>query len=227
MTDLNQIKQNLPGYFEVIAYCAEEVKFEPTTLIPAMQVSAIHSFGWPIGVVLENRDGFKPIHTQNGVRATIDSKEGILGPSYDFWELTKTGDFYLLKSLFEDRRGKALFFFDVRIKRVAETLLRIGRLYKALKMEETKSVAIKLSYGGLKDRQLSPASSDFFIALPKTCSVPKFEYELQASIYELNDYTYISNKTTEICSELFILFDGTILSEEVYKKIISQFLMKV
>ncbi len=227
MIDLNAVKSKLPGYFEIIAYAENELNIDPSKLIPAMRTSAIHSFGWPIGVVLEGNDEYKPIFTQKGIRATIDSKDGALGPSFDFWELTRKGEFYLLKSLFEDRRGNKLFYFDVRIKRVAEALLRIGRLYNNLGLTDTSSLAIKLSYDGLKDRQLIAASSDFFIALPKKCSISNFEFKLQASVGELTSNNFITDKTIEICSELFLLFDGTTLSEDVYKKIISQFLMKI
>lgn len=227
MTDLNTIKSQLPGYFEVIAYSENELNLDTTKLVPAMRSSAIHSFGWPIGIVLEGNEAYKPIYTQKGVRTTIDSKDGVFGPTFDFWELTKKGEFYLLKNLFEDRRGKNILYCDVRIKRIAEALLRIGRLYSELGLSSTSSVGIKLLYNGLKGRQLSAAGSDLFIALPKKCSVENFEFKLQATVGDLTSNNYITDKTTEICSELFVLFDGTVLSEEVYKKVISQFLMKV
>lgn len=227
MIDLSQKKSQLPGYFEVISYSETELNLDPTKLVPAMRTSAIHSFGWPIGVVLENNNESKPIYTQKGIRATIDSKDGVFGPSFDFWELTKKGEFYLIKNLFEDRRGSNTLYFDVRIKRIAEALLRIGRLYKALGLSDTSSVAIKLSYNGLKGRQLSAASSDFFIALPKKCSVSNFDFKLQSTVGKLISNDYLTEKTIEICSELFVLFDGTVLSEDVYKKVISQFLSKI
>lgn len=227
MTYLNEIKSQLPGYFEVIAYSEVELNLESTKLVPAMRSSAIHSFGWPIGVVLDGNEEYKPIFTQKGVRTTIDSKDGILGPTFDFWELTKKGEFYLLKNLFEDRRGKGIFYCDVRIKRIAETLLRIGRLYSELGVNSSSPVAIKLSYVGLKGRQLSAASSDLFIAIPKKCSVERFDFKLQASVGDLTSNNYINDKTIKICSELFVLFDGTVLSDDVYRKVISQFLMKI
>lgn len=100
-------------------------------------------------------------------------------------------------------------------------------MYKALGLSDTSSVAIKLAYNGLKGRQLSAAGSDFFIALPKKCSVSSFDFKLQSSVGQLISNDYLTEKTIEICSELFVLFDGTDLSEDVYKKVISQFLSKI
>lgn len=82
--DRSNSNENFPGYFEIISYSETELNLDPTKLVPAMRTSAIHSFGWPIGVVLENNDDSKPIYTQKGIRATIDSKDGVFGPSFDF-----------------------------------------------------------------------------------------------------------------------------------------------
>lgn len=224
--NIEEIKNDLKSYFEIISYLQDSYKFNHTDLIPAMNETAIHSFGWPIGIVILGNE-HKPIYTQDGISAKISTLEdGAFGQSFDFWSLKITGEFYLIKSLFEDRRGKGFIYFDVRIKRVAESLLRLGKLYKRLGCADDAIMGLKISYEGLLGRVLRPASPDFFLPFERKCSVSSFDFSFKATIGELNDKEYLSKKTIEICSGLFILFDGFVLDESLYKKVIDPFLAK-
>jgi hypothetical protein len=82
-------------------------------LLNAVRKSQIRTFGWPIGVLLENREQYKPRPVGDGIRAEIAVPEMELTshPSYDYWAIRRTGDFFLLQSLFEDDRQPNSIFF--------------------------------------------------------------------------------------------------------------------
>lgn len=90
-------------------------------LLTAVRSSEIHTFGWPIGVTLENRPEYRPRPLGDGIRAEVAiPADGLSGrESYDYWALARSGDFFLLQSLFEDMRDKTKIYFNTRIVRVA------------------------------------------------------------------------------------------------------------
>ena len=75
-------------------------------LLAAADASQIHTFGWPLGVVLTSRAEDRPRPTREGIVAEILRETR---SSYDYWGLRTNGDFYLLQSLFEDERAKDAF----------------------------------------------------------------------------------------------------------------------
>jgi hypothetical protein len=106
-----------------------EVRFAPSQpllgrrqdeLLKAASSAQIHTFGWPIGVVLESPEEFKPSPIADGIVAGIQRAEE---HAFDYWSLRRDGSFYLMQSLFEDQRASKALFFDTRIVRIAETLL--------------------------------------------------------------------------------------------------------
>src|SRR5207249_4245539 len=56
-------------------------------LLNAVQKSEIKTFGWPIGVTLENRSEYRPRPFADGIRAEIAiEKDTMMGRvSYDYW----------------------------------------------------------------------------------------------------------------------------------------------
>src|SRR5437762_11753449 len=98
----------------------------------------VHTFGWPIGIVLQDLED-RPKPTNEGILAKVLSSPGLLGPSFDYWTLSRGGDFYTIMSLFEDERdpehpGK-IIYFDTRISRTTEALLHSANLYKLLGLD--------------------------------------------------------------------------------------------
>jgi hypothetical protein len=62
-------------------------------LLTAVRASEVHTFGWPIGITLENRDEYRPRPFGDGIRAEVSiAKDGLSGrESYDYWALAKNG----------------------------------------------------------------------------------------------------------------------------------------
>ena len=121
-----------------------------TDLLAIAEQSSIHTFGWPIGVVLRNRDNFRPRPTNDGIVAQLDT-----GHDYDYWALTRNGDFYILISLFEDDRTRGELYLDTRIIRTTEAILHCLNIYKAFGVEPSASVVLTITHGGLKGRVLT------------------------------------------------------------------------
>ncbi len=203
---------------EVTAYCPDKVlnarqdewrraggealRIRQQALRQAMEKTQIHTFGWPIGLVLD-RPEFEPKAYQDGIRASIlvDDKS-----QYDYWALRSDLVLYLLKTLFEDSRSEGKIFLDTRIVRTAETLLRIGRLYGALGVPADERVVVRIRYTGLRGRVLTAAHPSRAVSLRNRVCV---ENETETTIRErLGD---IESKLVDLVhaavSELTILFD--------------------
>lgn len=132
------------------------LKFRQDELRQAMDQTQIHSFGWPIGLVM-TRPEYVPKSCKDGIRATIVT-DGLTGrSSFDYWALRTDRVFYLLKTLFEDERSEGKIFVDTRIVRTAETFMRVSRLYQALNVGPEERVVIRVRYTGLRGRALSAA----------------------------------------------------------------------
>jgi transcriptional regulator with XRE-family HTH domain len=159
------------GVMEVVAYAPDAIvnarqnawgaaigqapektlQFRQDELRRAMEQSQVHSFGWPVGVVLD-RPEFEPKPRQDGIRASILVPDR---STFDYWTLRTDLVFYLLKTLFEDLRSKGKIFVDTRIIRTAETFMRISRLYRTLNVGSEQKIVIRIRYTGLRGRVLS------------------------------------------------------------------------
>ena len=166
----------------------------------AMEDSQVHSFGWPIGVVMD-RDDYKPKPIHDGIRAIIP----VRGESYDYWTLRNDGVFYLFQTFFEDKRAKGKIFLDTRIVRTAEAVLRIAELYERLGVSSKHRVAIRLRYSGLNGRELATADPRRHIRAGHVC----IENEVETVIRE--DLAALKPKLVELThravSDLTRLFD--------------------
>jgi len=129
-------------------------------LLNAVRRSQIRTFGWPIGIVLDNRAEYKPRPVADGILAEIAIPQAALSgrSSYDYWALANTGAFYLLQSLFEDERDPNSVFFNSRIARVAEAFLFAGNLYDQLALPAETKVSVRVTHRRLAGRVLSSSN---------------------------------------------------------------------
>jgi hypothetical protein len=126
-------------------------------LVDAARASAISTFGWPIGVFVDN-DGSRPRPTGSGIFAEVEFDRAD-ERSFDLWELRTDGDFYTILSLFEDQRDRSdELFFNTRIVRVTEALLFCGRLYTNLGVNRDARVHMRIRHGGLRGRRLASSA---------------------------------------------------------------------
>jgi len=139
-----------------------------TELLDAVRQSEVRTFGWPIGITLENRDEYRPRPYGDGIRAEVsigDNRE-----SYDYWALRSNGDFFLLQSLFEDSRDPNQIFFDTRIVRVTESLMFAEGLYRRLGASQDAPVHVRVTHRGLRGRKLASASSRRYLSVNRSAT---------------------------------------------------------
>lgn len=192
-------------------------------LLNAVRKSEIRTFGWPIGVTLENREEYRPRPLEDGIRAEVAIQEGTLTgrKSYDYWALRNNGDFYLLQSLFEDQRAQNAIFFNTRIVRVAESILFAANLYEGLGVAPETKLSLRVTHRGLAGRVLGSSNFNRDVR-PGTSISAISQTQLVESVGLLRE-TLIPN-VRRVTEPMFILFDFKEFGPDVYADIITKFL---
>ena len=211
------------GAFMEIAFGASSynVKSDHRALLNIAERSAIHTFGWPIGMVLHVDDG-KPKTDHDGIVAKIKSQLS-RNECFDYWALSLKGDFYQAHNLFENDRDPKAIFFNTRIVRTAEALLYCRNLYNNLGVENGADIKFRIRHSGFMGRNLSSSNPNRMIwpherqssADSSECTV-NFEHPL-------SDHGVVE-KTKELLNPLFVLFDFFEPAESVYQDIVGNFI---
>jgi len=206
------------GYMEVVAQISPPTHHSQRALLAAMRESAVSTFGWPIGVVLDNVDSYRPQPKVDGIEAevSISGQRSLNRTSYDFWKLFEDGRFYTLLSLFEDERRPNSLFWDTRTNRIAEALLMLVRLYRRLEASDTDLVSVVVRHGGLRARELHVASSNRMMVRHPITTEDVVESSISATLNELE--TDLPRYVREIVQPLLTIFDfyevdGSILDD--------------
>jgi hypothetical protein len=191
-------------------------------LLNAVRKSEIHTFGWPIGILLENRDEFRPRPTADGIRAEVPVEQSALSgrASYDYWALRNTGDFYLLQSLFEDDRDPNAIFFNSRLVRVTEALMFAANLYEALGAPGETKLSVRVTHRGIAGRTLSSSNPRRHL-FPRKAQVDESQTEFVEETGKLRDNMVADVR--KIAEPLFMLFDFMQFETPVYGEIITSF----
>ena len=190
-------------------------------LLNAVKQSEIRTFGWPIGITLENRDEYRPSPYRDGIRAEVSINQGMDGRrSYDYWSLRSNGDFFLLQSLFEDTRRSKEIFFDTRIVRVTESLMFIERLYTKLGAPPKSRIAIRVSHSGLKGRTLNSASPNRSVS-SRISDEGDTSADVVSVLGQMQE-TRVED-VRKILEPMFMLFDFMQFNVEVYEDIVRSF----
>ena len=212
----------LAGCMELRFGLHDELAKSQLDLLNAVRKSEIRTFGWPIGVTLENRDEYKPRPYGDGIRAEISiAKDSLSGrQTYDYWAARRNGDFYLLQSLFEDTRGKNQIFFNTRIIRVAEALMFASNLYTNLGASADANLSVRVSHRGLAGRTLTSSSGNRHI-FPKVCHESNSESEIVVALGKMQDS--LVNDVRKIVEPLFMLFEFQEFGEPIYVDIVRRF----
>jgi hypothetical protein len=210
--------QNLGAYMEVIFALAQpKGNWTQKTLDEAVRAANIHTFGWPIAAHL-TKEPYRPRPQADGIVAEIAAPDR---STYDYWRLRRNGDFYLLQSLFEDTREPKQIFFDTRIVRVAEALLFCARLYNRLGVDPTTTVGIKIAHAGFQGRSLMAASPNRMMIRGSPASDKHSDAEVQTTLSSIDGR--LVELVKEVCAPLFLLFDFSEFSDEIYGQIVNGF----
>ncbi len=210
------------GAFMEVAFGASTNTFrsEHRVLLNVAERSAIHTFGWPIGVVL-HRDDAKPKPDSDGIVAKIACHFSAC-ESFDYWALRLNGDFYLAENLFENERNPNAIFFNTRMIRVAESLLYCRSLYNNLGVENGTVVQFLIRHSGIKGRILSTSNPNRMWFEDRKSSEDSSEVSVNFE-HPLTDRGVVE-KTTELLNPLFVLFDFFEPSESLYQDVVGNFI---
>lgn len=184
----------------------------------AARTSTIDTFGWPIGVYLGNVDEYRPRPKVDGIVAEIGRGKDNL---YDYWAIGRNGDFYLLKTIFEDDRDNGKIFFNTRIVRVTETLLYCARLYNRLEIDPTTVVNVAIRHGGLKGRVLGATSSRRLMREGAPSVEDEVVTEIRCTLSQLE--SQLVDRVKQLLAPLFIMFDFFELPDDGYEEIVNAF----
>ena len=192
-------------------------------LLDAVRKSEIRTFSWPIGVTLENRHEFRPRPSGDGIRAEIPIKAGSLTGrrSYDYWAVTKTGDFFLLQNLFEDTRAENRIFFNTRIVRITEALLFASNLYTNLGVSPDARLSIRVTHRGLDGRSLTSSSPNRPLFDLRTTHKAQSETEIAVVLGSMKDM--LAADVRRVAEPLFMLFDFQEFQPQIYDDIVRRF----
>ena len=213
-------KLNLTGFMELRVAPLHDASKSQIELLNAVRQSEIKTFGWPIGITLENRDEYRPRPYGDGIKAVVSIAEDRRS-SFDHWAARSNGDFYLLQSLFEDTRTPNEIFFDTRMVRVTESLMFIQNLYSRLGMPPETKVTFLIGHSGLKGRTLTSASRNRLIHWRKTTEEDKSTTELSTVLGQMHETRV--NDVRRVLEPMFMLFDFTQIDPSVYEEIVRNF----
>jgi len=171
----------------------------------AAHKSQIRTFGWPLGAMYTGNKEFMPKPSSEGIYNELDLRKG---ESYDYWTIKKDGSFYLLKSLFEDKRKPGCIFFNTRIVRITEALLYSVRLYSSLKVPVDSHFLLGIRHGGLKDRILTAVGGRELTMLEDyRSSVDEIDTEIEVELGKIeSDLVDIVEKFSRPLFEIFYYF---------------------
>lgn len=209
------------GYVEVASEIQPRTAATQAAVRMAMRESAISTFGWPIGVSLDNRDEFRPRPTVDGVEAEIpitSDTSALDRTSYDFWKAFGDGRFYTLTSLFEDERRDNSLFWDTRTVRTTEALLLLVRLYRRLGASDNDQVSITFRHGGLDGRELHVAAQNRIMGNHPVSSTDAIDTSLTTTVSGIE--RDITTLVRQVVDPLLALFDFYDVSPDILDNLI-------
>jgi hypothetical protein len=215
----------LKGSMEAVVAVEPKGNWSQQDLRRAVDAATIPTFGWPIGISLEH-DEARPRPTSNGIVAgvaIVTGQSNLDRPSYDYWNAQRSGDCYVLWSLFEDSRGRREeLFFNTRIVQATELLLFLAGLYgRQLNMADATAVRVELTHGGLVGRRLSAVGSRT-LRTRGACMEETAESELLTTVGELN--LRLVDNVKALLAPMFVLFDFAEIADSVWTDIVERFI---
>ncbi len=221
------LASGLPGFMEISYFCSDSyIEKNQRELLSAAKQAQIRLTGWPIGIVLDDNE-LRPRPTSEGILAIVAHNV----PSspfprrrFDYWTLSKGGDFYTLRSLTEDQldeeRARKILYFNIRIVRAMEALLHCASLYKSLGTDPNAQVELRIRYGGLRDRELRSYKN--FRWGYGGRNLQDSEVLIEPVRFRLGAIDAVS-LVKKLCAPLFMLFDYTEIPDDVYAQVILDF----
>lgn len=140
--------------------------------------------------------------------------------SYDYWGLRRSGDYYLLASLFEDTRKPNTVFADTRIIRTTEAFLLCDGLYRNLGLKDDTVVAIEIVHTGLRGRTLTTASASRHV-FPETTVEDVSDTAIVMELADLR--TRLVDNVITVLEPMFMLFNFKEFNRKIYEELVTNY----
>lgn len=211
------VKMGIGMQWEVNAHIPNGlINVSQSNLLDFALKSRIRTFGWPIGVCVENTLG-RPKPTQEGIVTSIKREEK---NSFDYWVWSRGGKFYLHKSIFEDQVDPTAIFFNTRIIRTTELLMYLERMYTEMGVSPETIITIENCYFGFQGRTIKARPTrilfENLVAHENTCCT-------KTSVKLADLKTDLVEPVKEILAPFFILFDYCEFQDKIYREIVTQY----
>ncbi len=190
-------------------------------LSTAASNSMIRTFGWPIGIIVPEEPKWQPQPRSDGIVTEVSGAGHFSDSHYDYWALRRNGDFFLRKSLFEDKRDRTAIFFDTRIVRNTELLLYAIRLYDCLGFDPSTGFEIELRYGGLEGRVLRASSPERYFSALRKCSEDQITTSYAGSLQEVEGS--LTEVVKQLTAPMLSLFDFFEVGDSTYQRIVEAY----
>lgn len=221
----------LNGFMEIYHFSPDVVieRSQRELLVAATQ-SQVHTLGRPIGQVLADSPETKPKSISEGIVANFSTpRQTAFGPGrmFDYWTLTKGGDFFSVTSLPSDHldsdRSRPALYFNMCIMQATEALLHCENLYRALGIDPRAHVQMTIRYEGLRGRKLSSSSPARHLGVVAGENI--LEDEVSTTVtFQLGEIKSSAVPIVQrFCEPLFIVFDYSVVPFEIYRDIVNDF----
>lgn len=141
--------------------------------------------------------------------------------TFDYWTWRRNGDFYILKSLFEDQQEPTKLFFDTRIVRTTELFLYCARMYAKLGADPTHEISIQTTYGGLRGRTIDAVGSWRLIRPYQPCAENEVTANTTTTLEKIE--VDLASLVKELLAPVFVLFDFFSIDDNIYEEIVNDF----
>lgn len=191
-------------------------------LLAAVRTAEVHTFGWPLGITLEEREEYKPRPFRDGIRAEVAIRERAMSgeSSYDYWAAKNNGDFYILQSFFEDMRSSKQLFFNTQIVRITEGIMFATRFYRALGVPADSHVSVGFSHLGLKDRTLGSSTANRQV-WPRQSREDRSDSQVTDTVDGL--LNNVVGHVKKIAEPMFMLFEFATFETAIYDQIVTDY----
>lgn len=180
------------------------------------EAAQVHTFGWPLGVVLAG--DARPVPSTDGIVAKIAADIGA-----DYWTLSKEGCGYVMNTNFEEHRwGDGVISIDTRIVRVTEAFLYVRNLMKQYGVADDEKISAAIWHGGLKGRTLRFSSQNRLGPIQMHRSeVDDSGQVVEAPLKAIDDNLVAYVKA--IVAPMLALFDYFQFNDGLYKEIVEAY----
>ncbi|MCJ7761844.1 nucleoside 2-deoxyribosyltransferase [Candidatus Bathyarchaeota archaeon] len=208
---------NVPMMEVEMALFDSKLEINQTDLLAHAEKAALHTTGWPIGVVLHVEEK-RPKPTKDGIVARVFSDGR---KSYDYWALKKDGQFYMMR--IENPQKHGFMAFDTKIFRVTEVLQYCASLYLELGASPNAQVFIAIRHSGLKNLEISSDENRMIFETYRSTEnavsseIVTAPEEIQPKIVELVE---------TITKPLFVLFDYFTVPRKTVEEIVKKFVVR-